>query len=150
MLLYFSETHKCGHTSEQHIILCYYAHANADIFNIRKKYSGKKEKRKRRPSMLLNWKHLCCFRSMSWSDSKVGFIYRFWYCLLSASSILNRVSSLIIICKWLVQKDFSIHFSIISKFVCCGCYMKKNVHYEKKITKNINFSLKNISQTVKK
>ena len=29
---------------------------------------------------------------------------------------------LFIICKWLLQKDFS----IISKFVCCNCYMKKN------------------------
>ena len=35
----------------------------------------------------------------------------------------NRGSSLFIICKLLVQKDFS----IISIFVCCDCYMKKNV-----------------------
>ena len=30
-----------------------------------------------------------------------------------------------IICKWLVQKDFT----IISRFVCCGCYMKTNVAF---------------------
>ena len=29
------------------------------------------------------------------------------------------------ICKGLVQKDFN----MISKFVCCGSYMKKNVAY---------------------
>ena len=37
----------------------------------------------------------------------------------------NRGSSLFIICKLLVQKDFS----IISIFVCCDCYMKKNVAF---------------------
>ena len=31
-----TETHKCGHTDEQHI-LYYYAHANADILNRKKR-----------------------------------------------------------------------------------------------------------------
>ena len=36
-----TETHKCGHTNEQHI-LYYYAHANAEILNRKKR--KKKEK----------------------------------------------------------------------------------------------------------
>ena len=65
--------------------------------------------------------------------SKVGFIYTLFRLPVP---LYSSGSSLFIIFKWLVQKDFNIisasfqhHFSIISKFVCCGFYMKKNVAF---------------------
>ena len=41
----------------------------------------------------------------------------------------NRGISSTIICKWSVQKTFQQHFSIFSKSVCCGFYLKRNVAF---------------------
>ena len=49
----------------------------------------------------------------------VSSTYTFWYSLSSTSSIHHfRMTS---------SDGFQQHFSIISKYVCCGFYMKKNV-----------------------
>ena len=54
----------------------------------------------------------------------VGFIYTFQYSLLSTSSILEfhhlQMTS---------SEGYKQHFSVISKFVCCGFYIKKNVAF---------------------
>ena len=45
------------------------------------------------------------------------------------SLICLAYSSLFIICKWLVQKDFSIISPSFQKKICWDCYMKKNVAF---------------------
>ena len=49
--------------------------------------------------------------------------FGFPFCL--PVQFLNSGSSLLNICKWLDQKDFN----NISKFVCFGCYMKRNAAF---------------------
>ena len=53
-----------------------------------------------------------------YSNAMGGFIYNFW-CSLWSIHHLQMTSS----------KGFQHHFKIISKFVWCGCYMKKNAAF---------------------
>ena len=48
-----------------------------------------------------------CNGIIVWPRNMVGFIYTFWSSLSSTSSILEYGFYSIIICKWLVQKDFN-------------------------------------------
>ena len=57
-----------------------------------------------------------------WLVSSIPFRFPFNLPVL----IYNSGSSPFSICKWLVQKDFN----NISKFVCCGFYIKKNVAFK--------------------
>ena len=52
---------------------------------------------------------------------KVGFIYTFW-----CSQLNSRIEALVCL-QMTSSEGFQHRFTIISKFVCCGCYMKKNV-----------------------
>ena len=57
----------------------------------------------------------------------MGFIYTFWSSLLSTSSILEYGFYSIQHLQMTSSEGFEQHFSIISKFVCYGFYVKKNV-----------------------
>ena len=59
----------------------------------------------------------------------VGFIYTFWYTLSSTGSILEQGFYSVHHLQMTSSEGFQQHFSVISKFVCCGFYMKKNVAF---------------------
>ena len=61
--------------------------------------------------------------------SQVGFIYTFWYSLSSTNSILEQGFQSIHHLQMTSSEEFQQHFSIISKVVCCGFYMKENVAF---------------------
>ena len=63
------------------------------------------------------------------TQSKVGFMYAFWYSLLSTSSILEQGFQTNHHLQMTSSEGFQQHFSIVSKFVCCCFYMKKNVDF---------------------
>ena len=62
-------------------------------------------------------------------QGKVGFIYTFWCSLSSTSSILDQRLQSFHHLQMTSSEGFQHHFTIISKFVCCGCYIKKNVAF---------------------
>ena len=59
----------------------------------------------------------------------VGFIYTFWCSLSSTSSILEQRLQSVHHLQMTSSEGFQHHFTIISKFVCFGCYMNKNVAF---------------------
>ena len=61
----------------------------------------------------------------------VGFMYTFQDSLLSTSSILEQGFSSIHQFQMTSSEEFQQPFSIISEFVCCGFYMKKNIPYSR-------------------
>ena len=70
------------------------------------------------------------FCAQTYSDyPMVGFIYTFWSSLSFTSSILEYGFYSIHHLQMTSSEGFQQHFSIISKFVFCGFYMKKNVAY---------------------
>ena len=78
----------------------------------------------------------CCFTAAA-KHTFVGFIYTFWYSLSSASSILEQRLQSVNHLQLTSSEGFRHHFNIISKFVCCGCYMK-NICFEKNQNSNIH------------
>ena len=68
-----------------------------------------------------NWRY--------WSPLLVGFIYTFWSSLSSTSSILEEGFKCIHNLQMTSSERFQQHFSIISKFVFCGFYMRKNAAF---------------------
>ena len=59
----------------------------------------------------------------------MGSIYTFWYSLSSSSSILEKGFWFIYHLQMTSSEEFQQHFSIISKFVCCGFYIQKNTAF---------------------
>ena len=59
----------------------------------------------------------------------MGSIYTFWYSLSSSSSILEKGFWFIYHLQMTSSEEFQRHFSIISKFVCCGFYIQKNTAF---------------------
>ena len=59
----------------------------------------------------------------------VGFIYTFWYFLSSTSSILKQGFQSIHHLQMTSSEGFQQHFSVLSKSVCYGFYMIKNVAF---------------------
>ena len=60
-----------------------------------------------------------------YSLSLLGFIYTFWYSLSSTSSSLEQGFQSIHHLQMTSSEGFQQHFCIISKYVCCGFYMKR-------------------------
>ena len=78
----------------------------------------------------LSLQHMHTFQATSIdTKAQVGFIYTFWYSLLSTSSILEQGFQSIHYLQMTSSEGFQQHLSIISKFVCCGFYMKNHVAF---------------------
>ena len=56
-----------------------------------------------------------------------GFIYTFWYSLLSTSSALEYRLQSVHYLQMTSSEGFQHNFSIILEFVCCDCYLKKSI-----------------------